>query len=147
MSDTLTLINQYLDHLFAYGPFWVYLVIFAACLIENLFPPFPGDTFILAGGGLVAMGRLNLLATLAVIVIGGMTSVMMLYYFGRNHGRSYFLKKDFKLLPAADILKVEGKFARWGVLILIFSLSSGEDVAVFHYIVCFVRWLGDVYCR
>ena len=121
MSDTLNLINQYLDTLFAYGPFWVYLVIFLACLIENLFPPFPGDTFILAGGGLVAMERLNLMATIAVVIVGGMISVMILYHFGRTRGRSYFLKKDFKFLPAADILKVENKFARWGAVILIFS--------------------------
>ena len=31
MSETLFKINEWLDYLFAYGPFWVYLAIFLAC--------------------------------------------------------------------------------------------------------------------
>ena len=41
MSETLAQIDRYFDLLFAYGPFWVYLVIFLACFIENLFPDNP----------------------------------------------------------------------------------------------------------
>lgn len=121
MAESIEQINEYLDYLFAYGPFWVYSAIFVACLIENLFPPFPGDTFVVAGGGLVAAGRLDLWPTLALIIIGGLTSVMMLYSFGRKRGRNFFLRKNYKYFGAADIMKMEQSFAKRGAWILLFS--------------------------
>ena len=47
--------------------------------------------------------------------------MMLLYFFGKNYGRDYFMRKDFKYFSADDILKMEQKFSKWGVLILIFS--------------------------
>ncbi len=121
MSDSPAQIDQLLDYMFTYGPFWVYLVLFAACFVENLFPPFPGDTFIVLAGGLVAVDRLDLWATSAVIIIGGLSSVMLLYWLGRRRGREYFMRKDFKYFSAADIRQIERRFNRWGGLILIAS--------------------------
>lgn len=121
MGENVSQIDQFLDYLFAYGPFWVYLVIFVACFVENLFPPFPGDSFIAAAGGLIAVSRLDFLVTFLIVIAGGISSVMLLYFFGKNYGRDYFMRKDFKYFSADDILKMEQKFSKWGVLILIFS--------------------------
>ncbi|MEA1979365.1 MAG: DedA family protein [candidate division Zixibacteria bacterium] len=121
MTESILQISEYLDYLFAYGSLWVYLVIFIACFVENLFPPFPGDTFILAGGGLVAVGRLELLITVITILSGGICSVMILYFFGKRYGRDYFLKKNFKYFTANDIKVIEEKFSKWGGLILLLS--------------------------
>lgn len=121
MSETLVQIDRYFDYLFTYGPFWVYTVIFLACFVENLFPPFPGDSFILVGGGLVAAGRLSILPLFIVIVVGGMCSVMLLYYLGRRYGRDFFVRKDYRFFSAADIYRMESRFSRWGGSILVFS--------------------------
>ncbi|UCC43072.1 MAG: DedA family protein [Candidatus Zixiibacteriota bacterium] len=121
MGDPVTQVSEYLDYLFAYGPFIVYLAIFLSCLIENLFPPFPGDSVILVAGGLVATGRLDLVLSMLLILSGGMSSVMVLYLLGRNRGRDYFIRKNFKYFPAADIYRMENAFRRWGAMILIFS--------------------------
>jgi len=121
MSEHPEQINQLLDQIFAYGPVWVYLVIFAACLVENLFPPFPGDSFIVAAGGLVALGRLDMTLTLVLVIIGGMASVMILYFMGRRYGHAYFVRKDFKYFSAADIERMEHRFRRWGALVLVAS--------------------------
>ena len=114
-------IDQFLDLVFSYGPFWVYLVIFLACFIENLVPPFPGDSFIVAGGGLVAASRLDFIPAFLVVLAGGLTSVMILYLFGRNYGRDFFMRKNYKYFSAADIVKVEAYFRRWGTPILVSS--------------------------
>ncbi len=121
MSDTFQQIHQGLDLVFAYGPFWVYLAILVACFIENVFPPFPGDTFIVAAGALVAFGRLDPYWSFAAILGGGLASTMLLYYLGRRFGRSFFLNRDYKYFSRADILKMEASFARRGVVILVFS--------------------------
>lgn len=121
MSDLLVQINQYLDYLFVYGPGWVYLVIMAACFIENVAPPFPGDSFIVAAGGLVAVSRLDPYLSVLAVVGGGMASVMLLYALGRRYGRDYFIKKNFRFFSAADIEAVEARFARQGGLLLVAS--------------------------
>jgi len=121
MLESVDQVNEYLDRIFAYGPFWVYLVIWLACFIENVFPPFPGDTFILAGGALVALGRLEPGWLMLMVNTGGMLSVIILYVLGRRFGHDYFMKKDFKYFSAEDVRRMEARLARSGAWILGFS--------------------------
>ncbi len=121
MTDDPQQIEQLLDFIFRWGPGWVYATLFFACFVENIFPPFPGDTFIVAAGALVGIDRLSLLPTVVVVNVAGMASTMFMYYLGRRFGRDYFLRKDYRYFPAQDILKMERSFGRWGPLILIVS--------------------------
>ncbi len=121
MTESLANINLFLDQLFSKGPLVVYLVLFAACFIENIFPPFPGDTFIAAAGALVAADRLNFLLSLVVMVSGGMASVMVLYFLGRNYGRDYFIRKNFKYFSALDVVRMETRLQKWGALVILVS--------------------------
>ncbi len=121
MGENPAQISEWLDQIFAYGPFWVYAAIFVACFIENIFPPFPGDSFILAAGGLVAVDRLDLLYSAATILVGGVASVMVLHRFGMHKGREYFFRKNFKYFTISDIENMESRFERYGALILIGS--------------------------
>jgi membrane protein DedA with SNARE-associated domain len=121
MSDYLNQINEYLDVAFTYGPFWVYLAIYIACFLENIVPPIPGDSFIVAAGGLVAAGRLELIPSMIAVIAGGMTSVMLIYFFARRFGRDYFMRKNFRLFSARDIMAVEERFARQGGILLVVS--------------------------
>lgn len=121
MGEDPARINQLLDFIFSYGPVWVYLALFAACFIENIFPPFPGDSFIVGAGALVAVARLDLALALVTVMIGGLGSVMLIYAFGKRYGHDFFMRKNYRYLSSADIVKMEKQFERWGFLILIFS--------------------------
>lgn len=121
MGENLHTINEFLDLIFRYGTLWVYLIILLACFIENLFPPFPGDSFIVASGALAAIHRLDFMLALLIVIIGGMSSVMLIYFFGKNRGRDYFLRKNYKYFSIDDIYEVDHKFKQYGPLILIFS--------------------------
>ena len=68
-------------------PIYIYLVLFGMAFLENIFPPLPGDTFTIIGGYLAASGKLDLVTTLAVVSIGTLMSVMIIYVFGYRHGR------------------------------------------------------------
>src|SRR3990172_13041023 len=107
MGENPQQITLFLDGIFRYGAIWVYLVIFAACFIENVFPPFPGDSFIAAAGGLVALERLDFALTMIIVLAGGVSSVMVLYFFGSNYGRKYFERKNFKYFSVKDIELME----------------------------------------
>jgi membrane-associated protein len=121
MSDYLPQINAWLDTVFAYGSLWVYLAILVACIIENFFPPFPGDAFVVAAGCLVALNRLDPFWSLVVTCVGGMLSAVTLYAVGRHFGRGYFIRKNYRFFSANHIARAEKKFERYGGLILVSS--------------------------
>ncbi|MBD3258348.1 hypothetical protein GF377_07930 [candidate division GN15 bacterium] len=121
MTEYLTQINVYLDQIFAYGPFWVYAVIFVACFMENIVPPIPGDSFIVVAGALIAADRLDVWQAMLAVNAGGMLSIMLYYALGRRFGRDFFLRKNFKFFSAEDILATERRFERWGGLLLVLS--------------------------
>jgi len=141
MFDSPSQVTEWLDWIFSYGSFWVYLVLFVACFIENLFPPFPGDSFIVAAGGLIAAQRLEPVMSVILILSGGLASVMIMFAFGRKYGRNYFMKRDFKYFSADDILLFEKHLPKWGALLLIFSrfvvgfrsiIAIGAGIGKFH---------------
>ncbi len=121
MEQSLQLINEFLDRLFIYGPWLIYLTLFAASFVENIFPPFPGDFFTLTGGALAASGRLEIAGVFAAVYVGGICSLMLVYYLGRRFGRDYFIAKNFRYFSADDIRRLEDWFARKGLLLILFN--------------------------
>jgi membrane protein DedA with SNARE-associated domain len=121
MEHSLHIINDFLDQLFAYGPVWIYLALFIASFIENIFPPFPGDLFTLTGGALAASGRLDIITVFFVVYLGGIGSVMLVYYLGYHYGRDFFVRKNYRAFSADDILRLEAWFIRRGAVLLLFN--------------------------
>ncbi len=140
MAEYAIWIDEWLDHLFAYGPVWVYMALFAACFIENITPPFPGDSFIVAAGALAAVDRMDPFISGVMAVVGGMLSVMVWYWIGRNRGRDFFLKKNYKLFSAEDIHAADRLFSRWGPLILVAS----RFVVGFRVVIALTAGMGRV---
>ena len=121
MEQSLELINQFLDRLFTYGSFWIYLTLFLALFIENIFPPFPGDFFTLAGGALAAAGRLNIFLVFLMVYLGGIFSILLLYQLGYSYGREYFVRRNFRYFNSADIERLDIWFRKRGALLLILN--------------------------
>ncbi len=121
MEHSLHLINEILDELFAYGPFWIYIAIGVSSYIENIFPPFPGDFVTITGGALAAAGRLDVAWVFFVAYAGGIGSAMTVYYLGRRFGRSFFIGKNYKYFSANDIKNMEAWLNRRGTLLMLFN--------------------------
>ena len=109
------------DSAIKYGPFWVYAIIVAASFIENLFPPFPGDLVTVLGAALAYGGRLSYTGVFLSAYLGGIISVMIVYYLGRRFGHNYFVKRDFRFFPRAKIFQFEEWLQRWGAWIIMAS--------------------------
>ncbi|MDH5750975.1 MAG: VTT domain-containing protein [Deltaproteobacteria bacterium] len=60
-----------------------YLLLFGLALLENLFPPFPGDMVAVFGGYLAGTGRLQIVPVLLAATCGGWAGFMVLYALGR----------------------------------------------------------------
>ncbi len=130
MEQSFQLVNNFLDKLFVYGPVWIYLALFIALFIENIFPPFPGDFFTLTGGALAAAGRLNVYLVFLMVYLGGIASVMVVYYFGLKVGRGFFIRKNYRFFSAKDVVRMEDWFQRRGAYILLLNrfIVGGRSV-------------------
>lgn len=98
----------------------IYLLLWAAALTENIFPPFPGDTITVFGAYLAGIGILNPLPVFLWTAAGNLTSNILIYYIGRYSGRDFIRRHPRlfggRLLPRAALF-----YRRWGYRALFFS--------------------------
>ncbi len=102
-------------------PILSYIILFLSAIIENIFPPIPGDTVTVFGAFLVGRGKLDYLLVLISTTIGSTIGFMGLFYIGYYFGRDYFIKKDFKFFSVSAINKTSKWFTRYGYLIILLN--------------------------
>jgi len=123
-SDLMRVVNQIPGG-------YIYLFLFGIAFIENIFPPIPGDTFTIIGGYLAATGKLALIPTAALIMLGTVTSIMVVYYIGYHGGHEYLARKNFRIFSTDDLARVDRWFARHGAGTLLLSrFIVGGRVAI-----------------
>jgi membrane protein DedA with SNARE-associated domain len=104
-----------------HGAIWFYIFIFISNVIENLFPPYPGDTVTFVGGYLSGTGHLTFPLVFLTSGLGCLSGAMILYLIGKSKGRELFLRNKGKIFDVAHLEKVEGWFRKYGEKILILS--------------------------
>jgi membrane protein DedA with SNARE-associated domain len=105
----------------AFGPFWFYLFIFLSGVVENLFPPYPGDTVTFVGGYLAGAGFLTFSLVFLSASVGCLAGAMILYFLGKNKGRGIFLKNKGAVFNKTQLERVEVWFKKYGEKVLILS--------------------------
>lgn len=105
----------------AYGGFWIYSIVFVSCIIENIFPPYPGDTVLFAGTVLSAAGRVEWYLVLIAGLAGNVAGAMLVYWFGAAKGRKYFLRHHGKWISEQSLHRIEGWFSQHGARIILIS--------------------------
>ena len=101
------------------GAIWFYLFLYASCVIEGLFPPYPGDTVILLGGFFASLGKLDFFLVFLLSAAGSLTGAMILYYLGLKRGRRIFSKN--KILNPKVLERIEGWFRKYGDKVILAS--------------------------
>lgn len=104
-----------------HGGVWVYLIVFSAAILENIFPPFPGDTFLFAGAVVASAGAVSPYLVLCMGITGNVAGAMLVYLFGYSRGRKYFLTHHGRFIDPAHLEKIERWFARYGSRIILIS--------------------------
>jgi membrane protein DedA with SNARE-associated domain len=113
--------DQILEIIRSQNEFIIYGLLLLGAFIENVFPPFPGDTTILAGAFVAGEGNIGYPGVLISVVFGGVAGGMTLYFLGRSKGRSYFMHSRYKYFGKSNLLKVESLFQKYGTAVLAFS--------------------------
>jgi len=98
-----------------------YVILGLSALVENLFPPVPGDTVVVFGAFLVGRGALNFTGVLIVTSIGSLIGFMGLFYAGFYLGRDYIIKKNWKLFNIEDVNNANKWFVKYGYLVILLN--------------------------
>lgn len=122
MPETLPLgLQEAIAWISGQGGIWIYLIVFTACILENLFPPYPGDTLLFAGAVLASAGLVSIPLILALGITGNVLGAMLVYRFGYTRGRRYFLNHQGKFIDPVHLHRIERWFGRYGTRIILIS--------------------------
>lgn len=113
--------DQILEFIRSQNEFIIYGILLVSAFIENIFPPFPGDSMTLAGAYLAGEGNIAYIGVLISVVAGGLAGAMTLYLIGKVSGRKYFETGRGRYLIKGNLCRVERMFDKYGSGIIIGS--------------------------
>lgn len=99
-----------------------YAGIFLLLVLGGVGLPFPEDVTLILSGGLVAQGVMSPAPAFMTVYFGLLTSDFIVYSIGRRWGARLVRHRRFRrILSPEKLLKLEGLFARRGIIILLFG--------------------------
>lgn len=116
-----SILSQILDFITPLGNHFLYFFLFISSIVENIFPPAPGDTIAAFGAFLAGTGRLNFFLVYLAATAGSAAGFMILFFFGRFLEREFFIKRNYSFFPKEKIEAVEKWFIKYGYFIIILN--------------------------
>ena len=99
-----------------------YVGIFLLLILGTLGLPFPEDTTLILSGFLMAHDIVQSLLALAIIYPTLLMTDFLLYWIGKRYGRRVVENKIFhRIISLNRLLKLEGKFRKWGIWVVFFG--------------------------
>ncbi len=111
-------VDEFLKFIESLPNFLVYLILAASAFLENVFPPAPGDMIIAFGAFLVGTQKLHLPGVYISTTLGSIAGFMSLFWVGTFLDRRFLIKRDYRYFKAADIIRAEKWFQRYGYFIV-----------------------------
>lgn len=126
----------------------LYFLLFISAVVENLFPPAPGDTVTAFGAFLVGIGRLDYLLVYFFTTAGSSVGFMCLYSLGRVIDNNFFHKRKVSFFSSKAIDNALSGFNRYGYAIVlvnrflpgirsVISISAGIVKLRAHFVFLF----------
>mgnify|MGYP000877104009 CR=1 FL=1 len=112
-------VNQIIDKLYHAPDVYLYGFLFVSAIVENLFPPIPGDTITAFGAFLVGKGRLSYFYVYLWTTLGSVIGFMSLFFLGRFLEKDFFMKKNYKFFSAESIVEAERWFNKYGYFVIL----------------------------
>lgn len=109
-------LQEILGTLTTLPPELIYLILGLGAAVENIAPPIPADTFVLAGALLAARGAANPWLVFAATWLLNVVSAVGVFFVARRYGRGFFKMPLARwLLRQHQLEQIGGFYGRWGV--------------------------------
>jgi membrane-associated protein len=111
----MELFHSILDYLAELPPLVTYLVLAGGAALENIIPPVPADTFVLAGAFLAASGRASPWIVFFATWLANVGSALAVYALARKWGTAFFDRPAGRwLLRPRQMERISRFYERWG---------------------------------
>lgn len=114
-------------------PYAIFISLFIASFVENVFPPVPGDTVTIFGGALVGLGAASFTNVFIATCVGSAFGFMTLYAAGFKLGRQFFSRPNAKVFHPENLAKIDGWFSRhenWVLVLNRFMAGTRSLVSI-----------------
>ena len=113
------MLNNIIQALLPQSDAVLYGFLFVSAIVENLFPPIPGDTITAFGAFLVGTGRLNYFIVYATTTVGSVIGFMCLHFAGRLLEREFFIARNYRFFSSESIVSAERWFGKYGYFVVL----------------------------
>jgi membrane protein DedA with SNARE-associated domain len=117
--------EKFLDDLISFllpkSNIYLYLFLFISSVIENIFPPIPGDVITALGAFLVGKGRLNYFFVFLTTMTGSVAGFIILFLVGKYFGKKFFYERENNIFSSANIKKSEKWIIKYGYWIILLN--------------------------
>ncbi|MCO5251259.1 MAG: DedA family protein [Candidatus Kapabacteria bacterium] len=113
--------------------YWVLVIAFLTTLIENVFPPAPGDSILVFTGTLIGIGVVGFVPLLLVSTLGSTLGFAIMFYFGSKFDRAIMESGRFKFISREALIKVEKWFQIYGYRLIVANRFLSGTRAVISF--------------
>ncbi|HEX9894764.1 MAG TPA: VTT domain-containing protein [Gemmatimonadales bacterium] len=122
MGRRADLIEELLATLAAWPPAAIYLIVIAAAVIENFFPPAPADVVITLAAFLSHRGTTSATTVFWVTWVSNVGGAALVYLFARRLGPAFFASRfGRRLISPEAVVAVERNYLRFGIVGLVIA--------------------------
>ncbi len=112
------MLESILEFVRTIDPVYVYCVLFAGSYVENIFPPFPGDSVIVFGAYMVGTGTWRFDGVLISTTAGSIAGFMTLFLLGKLLSDKWMGSHLQKIQERAEYKKTEKWFDKYGYYLI-----------------------------
>ena len=118
MEDFITNI---VTHVSAHGEPYLYGLLFFCAVLENVFPPIPGDTVTALGAFLVGSSNMSIFWIFLSTTLGSTLGFFLLYYIARYFGIEFFERRRFKWLNHEKMERTKNRISKYGYPVILMN--------------------------
>ncbi|GIX43089.1 MAG: hypothetical protein KatS3mg129_2822 [Leptospiraceae bacterium] len=129
------MLDAFLNYLQEIDPIWIHFFLIFSTFTENVFPPWPGDTFIVFAGFLIYHNIISPITTYISTAIGNFIGAYLMYFMGQKIlNLAHKIHDQIKIKWISNLLeamisedqmkKTEKWFNKWGFLFVVLSRFS-----------------------
>ena len=115
--DFILHIDQHLVSLAAQYGVWIYAILFLIVFCETglvVTPFLPGDTLLIAAGGIAAIGSMNIHLMVALLIAAAIIGDAVNFMIGKYFGEKLFANPDSKIFKRSYLDKTHAFYEKYG---------------------------------
>ncbi len=138
--------TSWIDHIHweSISVVYIWIFVFGSQFLENVFPPYPGDTILVLSGVLVGLGYLSIWSCILAVYLGNITGALLMFYYG-SHILDFMLTRfKNRFVQSLNLenfhAKIENWFSRYGV----FTIVMSRFIATIRFFVTIVAGMSKM---